>query len=215
MFEYIKSGFNAVLGVIVNYAHVLTLIIAISYLLVFLIELILRALKKINGDTVYFLCYTFLSAILSAYFSVEDFFNQKLLFETPKFIYLFMTALLSLSIIFYVILRKISEKKPIKNSLKKEEVISKKPTLEPITTVYEPATNKDISNTSGYLDVSYVKSLINELKRKNLSEKDYAEVEDFELYLLNFISRQPLNSERFILNEKISMLIKKIAYYTA
>ncbi len=66
---------------------------------------------------------------------------------------------------------------------------------------------------SGYVDVSYIKTLINTLKTNNLTEADKQDLEEFEVYLLNFINRQPTNAERQELSNKLGGLIKKLAKY--
>ena len=66
---------------------------------------------------------------------------------------------------------------------------------------------------SGYVDVGYIKSLINTLKGNDLTESDLLELEDLEVYLLNFVNRQPSNAERQELSAKLGGLIKKLAKY--
>lgn len=105
-----------------------------------------------------------------------------------------------------------------------------KPSLNAITTansVEKPTLVKDViklqcltningnGEFDGYLDVSYLKSLINLLKEKNLSESDKKEIEDLEVYLMNFASRQPYNSERLKLSGYLSDFMKKLARYNA
>ena len=66
---------------------------------------------------------------------------------------------------------------------------------------------------SGYVDVGYIKSLINNLKNNQLEESDSKEIEEFEVYLLNFVNRQPINNERQELSIRLNSLIKKLAKY--
>lgn len=66
---------------------------------------------------------------------------------------------------------------------------------------------------SGFVDVAYIKSLINELNGKDLEEKDKLEIEELEVYLLNFINRQPNSLEREVLSRHLGGLIKKLAKY--
>ena len=66
---------------------------------------------------------------------------------------------------------------------------------------------------SGYVDVGYIKTLINNLKSNDLTETDRIELEEFEVYLLNFVNRQPTNAERQDLSSKLGGLIKKLAKY--
>ncbi len=211
MFEIFRSGLSFLSNLTVNFAHLGVIICVVSYLIIFIAEILIKTFSKIKRDTIYFLCYSIISALFTAYFSIEDFFNQKLLFETPKSVYLFMTILLSLSLIFYALLNAF-KKKNSETKIQNEEVFSVKTDCKS-KEVIEITPNLTDYNEGGYLDVSYVKSLIQKLKEKNLSQEDYALVEDFELYLLNFVSRQPVGEERSVLSEKISMLIKKLAFY--
>lgn len=65
----------------------------------------------------------------------------------------------------------------------------------------------------GYIDVEYLKSLVTRLKDKNLTTQDELEIEELELFILNFLSRQPTANERIKLNGYLSSLIKKLAKY--
>ena len=114
-----------------------------------------------------------------------------------------------------MILRFVSTlKKPKKVARKVEDINQKQLFVERVKTKpYERYNSDDV--ISGYLDVTHVKNLIEQLKSKELSENDYGQIEDLELYLLNFVSRQPNQSERAVLSEKLSMLIKKIALYAS
>jgi uncharacterized membrane protein YhaH (DUF805 family) len=197
-----------------SYASLVVIILTISLATVFLLEFLLCLLSKRKKDTVYYLCYTLLNLVVTAYFAVEDYFGEKLLFETPKSVYTVMTAIVSISILFYSLICLVSRKAKKENSQLIQEENSKEveiSTIKPKT--YEHYFKGNIS--SGYLDVSHVKSLINELKQKELSDSDYSQIEELELYLMNFISRQPDGEERAVLSEKLSMLIKKIAQYAS
>ena len=220
MLNYFKPIINAFLYDFSKVAYLGVIIVTLSSLVVFFLEVITGIISKTKKDSVYYLCYTLLSLVVTLYFAVEDYFGEKLLFETPKSVYVFMTVLLSLCIIFYTIIRYLSNRKKDKNEDSK--VINyfneqTKPDIE--VKVIKPKTYKyfssDSSISGGYLDVLHLKSLINDLKQKNLSNADYSEIEDLELYLMNFVSRQPNDSERAVLSEKLSMLVKKIALYAS
>ena len=88
---------------------------------------------------------------------------------------------------------------PLDSKPKSVEIIS---CIEEPTTVY-----------NGYVDVKYLKSLIEDLKRKELEDVDEKKIEEFEVYLLNFVNRQPNSIERTKLGEYIGDLIKKLAKY--
>ena len=66
---------------------------------------------------------------------------------------------------------------------------------------------------TGYLDTSHVKSLIDAVKQRNLSLDDEKFIENTELNLLNFATRQPTPDERIVLSEQIGSLVKLIAKY--
>ena len=66
---------------------------------------------------------------------------------------------------------------------------------------------------SGYVDVKYIKSLIENLKTNDLSEQDDKEIEELEVYLLNFVNRQPNDSERQELSKRLNALIKTLSNY--
>ena len=79
----------------------------------------------------------------------------------------------------------------------------------------KPFFEEDASRTdfNGWINVENLKSIIKELKLKKLDGNDLMELEDFEVYLLNFVSRQPNAYERKVLSTRINSLIKKIARY--
>lgn len=196
-------------------ASLMVVVLTISLLTIFLLELLIHLICKRKKDTVYYLCYTILNLVVTAYFAVEDYFGQKLLFETPKSVYTVMTVIVSISILFYMLIslasRRDGDKKMPPQNAREEDKEVEVITVKPKT--YEHYFNGDIGGA--YLDVSYVKSLIDNLKQKELSDSDYSEVESLELYLMNFASRQPVGEERAMLSEKLSMLIKKIALYAS
>lgn len=66
---------------------------------------------------------------------------------------------------------------------------------------------------SGYLNIDYLKELILQLKKQNLDEQDLYELEELEVYLLNFVTRQPTCEERCVLSKHIGRLFKKLAKY--
>ena len=210
MFDFFKSGLSSLTIATKEISAVCVAVAVITYLVIFLIELFIKIFLKVKRKTVYFLCYSLINSLFTAYFCIEDFFNQKLLFETPKSVYLFITLLIGLAIAFYSLLNALStQSKAVREEIKPcEDKICEEFKVETIN-----SSGLQNFKNGGYLDVVYLKSLISKLKEKELSNSDYDEVEDLELYLLNFVNRQPEPEERTILSEKISMLIKKIAFY--
>ena len=66
---------------------------------------------------------------------------------------------------------------------------------------------------SGYVDVGYIKTLISSLKDKGLTQAESREIEDLEVYLLNFVNRQPNSNERQELSARLNGLIKTLSKY--
>ncbi len=66
----------------------------------------------------------------------------------------------------------------------------------------------------GYIDINYLKELTGELKSKSPELDDEKFADEFETYLLNFVSRQPAACERITLSEYVGKLIKKLAKYS-
>ncbi len=219
MLESIKFAVGFLSSEIGVYASLAVVALTLSFVLIFLIEITVCLFSQRKRDTVYYFCYNLLNVVVTAYFAVEDYFGKKLLFETPKSVYTVMTVIIALAIIFYMLVCSIARRDKGKKAPEKASVFSEKESGEKteVSTVklrpYEHYFKGEIY--TGYLDVSHVKSLICELKQKNLSENDYSQIEELELYLMNFISRQPTDGERAVLSEKLSMLIKKIAFYAS
>lgn len=193
------------------YAPYIVASLIVSFIAIFIIEAVLTTVKTAEYSTVYYLGYLIFNLVATTYFSVEDLLGLSVIFKTTKSIYAFITLLSLLSIILFIVVKtlnlkwKIKSVKPQKNLEKKEELI--------------PSRVVEYFNSgepfSGYLDVNYTKSLIANLKTKNLTEDDFQKIEDLELYLLRFTSRQPTKNERTELSEKLSMLMKKLAEYAS
>ena len=67
----------------------------------------------------------------------------------------------------------------------------------------------------GYLNVKYVKYLLDKLKKCDICAAERKEAEDLEVYLMNFAYRQPNESEREELSPKLNALIRALAKYNA
>ena len=112
-------------------------------------------------------------------------------------------------ICYFATLKKNKKKQLVKNAeIKKDYGSSIKRAIEHVK-LTEDATEI----FSGYVDVAYIKTLINKLKSDSLSNQEKAEIEELEVYLLNFVNRQPTSSERQELSNKLGSLIKKLAKY--
>ena len=219
MLERIKLAVEFLTGNIGVYASLAVVVLTLSFALIFLIEITVCLFSQRKKDTVYYLCYNLLNVVVTAYFAIEDYFGKKLLFETPKSVYTVMTVIISLSIIFYMMVCSLARRDKGKKSREKAvDFIEKENDKQIEVSIVKPKPYEHYFKGelyTGYLNVSHVKNLIYELKQKELSESDYRQIEELELYLMNFISRQPTDGERAVLSEKLSMLIKKIALYAS
>ncbi len=208
MLEFLSSVLNYLCCDLVENAYIVAITPLLTNLVVFIIELIVLGFSKRKRDSTYYLCFSIIGIAVSAYFSIQDFLGEKRLFNNANLVYAFLTFYGCLIIIFYAVIRKLSSK-PV--AVKNEPKLA----LEEVALAPSKAVDyfKKPDIEHGYLDIGYVKSLICELKTKPLSDSDYREIEELEVYLLRFITRQPEGEERKILSEKLSMLIKKLALY--
>ena len=200
--DYLSFDFSA-------YSYIIVLALVIAFFVISIVEVLKTAISKKSCIVGYYGFYLFVNFLLVSYFSFEDYLRKNSLFLTFKNVYAFLTAILLLSTLFLLIVYAISSNKKV-NALNLVAVKGENLDNEIV--------NKKVLTQSGelftgYLDVNYVKSLVNKLKEKPLSDEDYLAVEDFEVYLLNFVSRQPNDNERKVLSEYLSMLIKKLAKY--
>ncbi len=211
MINYIKPTLDFLCYDFDKYAWLISISVLAVEILIFLVTLIVFSIKKRSSDGAYFLCSSIALLLISLYFSVEDFRLQKTLFESFKNVYVYFLAFTLLVVVFYMIIRKVSTKKEIKNDDRKQ-IVEGLETM-PVSNAVKYFNKAEVYR--GYLDVGYIKSLIFELKQKDLSDEDYSKIEEFEIYLLRFITRQPNGEERVVLSEYLSMLIKKISLYSA
>lgn len=211
MLNYIKLTLDFLCYDFDKYAWLISVSVLAVEVLLFIVTLIVFAVKKKSSDASYFLCLSFALIIISLYFSLEDYRLEKTLFKTFKNVYVYAIVFTLLTVIFYMIIKGISVKKQVKNT-DREIGLEKLEELPPSNAV--KYFNKQ-EVLSGYIDVGYIKSLILELKQKGLTDEDYNKIEELEIYLLRFISRQPNGEERVILSEYLSMLIKKLSLYSA
>ncbi len=209
MINYIKPALDFLCYDFDKYAWLISTSALALEVIIFLVAVIFFAVRKKSSDGTYFLCSSILLFITSAYFSLEDFSLSKTLFENFKSVCVYLAIFTFLIVVFYMIIRKVSTKKGVK----REEKLVEKVERIPVSTAVSYFNKKEI--VSGYIDVSYIKTLISELKQKNLSDDDYSQIEDLEIYLLRFITRQPNSEERVVLSEYLSMLIKKISLYAS
>ncbi|MBO7215209.1 MAG: hypothetical protein J6V66_06935 [Clostridia bacterium] len=211
MLEFITSALNFLSQPLGEYAYIIATSLFISNVALFFIDFIILLGFKKNKDGGYFLCFSLVSFISAAYFTVQDVTTTKLAFSSYEKAYAFLTVYLSLIFIFYACIKTV--KKPKAEVVNKNAPIKDHEECVPLSTAVKYFKKDEIF--SGYLDVSYVKQLILELKQKPLTDSDYSEIEELEVYLLKFITRQPDSDERVVLSQKLSMLIKKLALYAS
>lgn len=210
MLEFIKPVFNFLCYDFGSYFAVIGLSIFIANAFVFLLQLTLSIFSKTSSDSSYFLCFSLVFLLLFAYFSIRDYLGEKTLFNDAIKIYSALTLYSVLILVCFAIIKRASNK-PIKEETNVN--CEKAEQLPPVSNAVKYFKKDEIF--SGYLDVSYVKQLINELKQKDITERDYEQIEELEVYLLRFITRQPNAEERVVLSEQLSMLIKKLALYAS
>ncbi len=210
MINYIKPTLDFLCYDFDKYAWLISISVLAVEVLLFLIALIIFSVKKKSGDGTYFLCASITLLIISAYFALEDYRLEKTLFESFKSVYVYSMIFAILITGFYMIIKRVSTKKEVKPIEKKQtEVIERLPISNAVRYF-----SKEELNCS-YVDVSYIRTLIFNLKQKDLSDDEFSMIEDLEIYLLRFISRQPNGEERAVLSEYLSMLIKKLSLYAS
>ena len=177
----------------------------------FLVELLLSVVLKKGVGVEFFKSVSVISIITSILFSVG--FIDSGVFEV---LYYNLTLIL-LAYLMNLILKSVG-----KFFIKKQAEVEKSHNVEPV--ILPPTNVKRIVETiqcktansseySGYLNIDYLKELINKLKENNLTGEDLNEIEELEVYLLNFVTRQPVGKERQILSNYIGLLFKKLAKY--
>ena len=194
-----------------SYAYLASAICLLSYFAVLFIEILVVLITKIRRDCSYFLCFGLVVVIASFIFGYKDLTAYRKLFTNESLLVVYMCSLVIVVLLSFTFLRAISSffapklsKKPIKEDKKEPQK------FESSALNYFEADKKLSSN---YLDVSYVRQLIYKLKDKDLSDTDLEEVEELEVFLLNFACRQPSAAERPQLSSYLSSLIKKLAKY--
>ena len=121
---------------------------------------------------------------------------------------LLLVSNIVLFICFFTLKRNKKKRAHENTDIKSDYGLSVKRAVEKVITAEEPP-----QVFSGYVDVGYVKNLINSLKDKPVTQDESREIEDLEVYLLNFVNRQPNNTERQELSKRLNCLIKKLAKY--
>ena len=121
---------------------------------------------------------------------------------------LLLVSNIVLFICFFTLKRNKKKRAHENTDIKSDYGLSVKRAVEKVITAEEPP-----QVFSGYVDVGYIKTLISSLKTNSLTDAEIQDLEEFEVYLLNFVNRQPTSSERQELSNKLGGLIKKLAKY--
>lgn len=212
MLEVFKAFVSVFTVDLSEFAPYVLIGLSVSFVVIFILEAVLSSIIGAEHSIAYYVGYMLINLALTAYFSVEDFLNNGVLFKSAKTVYTFITLVAVLSVIFFIIVKAVS-KKPAKIDIKR--TVKKELTEEAVSPSRIVEYFKNDKLYTGYLDVNYVKALINDLKTKELSESDFQKIEELELYLMRFSQRQPFDKERAELSEKLSMLIKQLAKYAS
>ena len=232
----IMEFFNFLVNAIYSFSKynklgVISFALSIALIVLIIATFLVVILSKKAVNLKAFKCFTAILLTLITVISAFEFINVKKVFLVVDSVIVYVIALIILCAILFTIIYLTEYSKRLKLS-KTKNVSSVK--LNKVTKLTDseqaPLTNNndkeviklkcvspqiDGGEFDGYLDVSYLKSLISLLRERNLTEKDDKELEDLEVYLMNFARRQPYKSERSKLTEYLSDLMKKLARYNA
>ena len=206
----------------INYAiMIVTLAILTSLIVVFIVSVI----KKTAVDYSAFKYLVSALLIVNLGLTVAEFSFRVESFKSVTAVIVFNALIVSIALIFASVLTAISIKKSRQSVSESNFVDGKNEgVLNTATTENE---NRNVirvkcvspsgygGDFDGFLDVSYLKSLLSLLREKDLTEADLNELDEFEVYLMNFASRQPYKSERVKLSGYLSDFMKKLARYNA
>ena len=232
----IMEFFNFLVNAIYSFSKynklgVISFALSIALIVLIIATFLVVILSKKAVNLKAFKCFTAILLTLITVISAFEFINVKKVFLVVDSVIVYVIALIILCAILFTIIYLTEYSKRLKLT-KTKNVSSVK--LNKVTKLTDseqaPLTNNndieviklkcvspqiDGGEFDGYLDVSYLKSLISLLRERNLTEKDDKELEDLEVYLMNFARRQPYKSERSKLTEYLSDLMKKLARYNA
>ena len=192
--------------------------ILISSILVFVCQLIysIKKLKPSNSAYAKFAVYT---SILTIVVSICEYLVSGKIFINFYFICLYFLFSFILSFSFALILKHLDRQivKKVQNNKQKStyslendiKLSSESVTKRAILHLKETEQN----NSVGYIDVGYIKELISLVKEKEISATEETELEEFEIYLMNFCQKQPNCDEKGKLSIYLSSLMKKLAHY--
>lgn len=175
----------------------------------FIVSIIRRKSVNIKRFNLFFLATAiiFINAIIIEGFLYKKVFTSyiDIMISVSAFIVIGLLGNVVLSFLKFEKNKKFKREEPSNISIPR---IEKERTLEVLSCVEQP-----VSVYNGYIDVRYLKSLIDSIKERNLEYDDEKEIEELEVYLLNFVNRQPNRLERSKLSSYVESLIKKLAKY--
>ena len=214
-----------------NKLGVISFALSIALIVLIIATFLVVILSKKAVNLKAFKCFTAILLTLITVISAFEFINVKKVFLVVDSVIVYVIALIILCAILFTIIYLTEYSKRLKLTKTKNVSSVKLNKVTKLTDIEQaPFTNNndkeviklkcvspqiDGGEFDGYLDVSYLKSLISLLRERNLTEKDDKELEDLEVYLMNFARRQPYKSERSKLTEYLSDLMKKLARYNA
>ena len=210
--DYLKKGVEN------NYTLYFIIAFTLTPIFSFLIETVLILFSKKSLEGEFYKSVTSLSLLLLTIFSVSSFATNQLVFKSAIEVFYYNASMVLFCLAMLLTLKLILNKRVKETAIiaeQEERVENVK--IEPtnVKRIVETITCKTANEQeySGYLNVEYLKTLIDKLKQNDLEEQELLEVEDLEVYLLNFITRQPTASERQVLSNYIGLLLKKLAKY--
>ncbi len=200
-----------------RFSALLCVLLPILIAVCFIVELSYILLSKKSTSALFFKSGVLIILPFTTLFSLSNYCVGNAVFINVKEIIYYNALLLIVSYVLYLIL-KIACYFIIKANKKALLVLDKIEPMPPKTNVkkiVETITCKTFNEKcySGYLDIDYCKQLIQKLKGVNLESIDDSKLEDFEVYLLNFVSRQPNESERDKVGDYLNWIIKTLAKY--
>lgn len=141
----------------------------------------------------------------------------KSLKSTTIFDYVFIAVIVFYAILltFLIVITIKYKKEKRKNKIVlKSYNYEDKTAIVPKSIEYLSCVEEGYSVYQGYIDIDYLKQLVSELKNSSLEYEDEKFIDEFETYLLNFVSRQPSALERKTLSDYVGKVIKKVAKYS-
>ncbi|MBQ9782737.1 MAG: hypothetical protein IJW26_06140 [Clostridia bacterium] len=220
-FNKILKDFTIIMGG--KYAGYFALGITLAIIAVFICQLIFSVVKGKKSKYSY-TKFIFFTSFFTLLVSICEFYTSKKVFQNVYYCIIFSIFNFLLGLTFSFVLGTINaildkkskslqtekpnefepQKLPVSNSTKKALMHLKA----------QPIDLYNLENSSNdFIDVEYLKSLIDLLKSKPLTIEETERLEELEVFLLNFCYRRPNKNEKEKLSVYLSFLMKKLAYY--